>query len=127
MPARYALFGLRWQSRTERRFTPFVLGGLGAAHLSPTAAFTYSAGTLPNADPNAATPLVGDDVTTQVATLGVFTPPAPSTALMVAVGGGAELSLASRWAVDAEYRLSRIAADTPLHAQGITFGLGYRF
>ena len=28
---------------------------------------------------------------------------------------------------DAGYRFSRVAADTPLNAQGMTFGVGYRF
>jgi len=31
------------------------------------------------------------------------------------------------WAIDAGYRFARIAADTPLNAQGVTFGFGYRF
>jgi opacity protein-like surface antigen len=127
MPARYALGGLRWQARTSHRVMPFVTGGLGVAHLTPTAAFTFTDGTLPTADPTAAVPAAGDDVTTQIATLGIFTPPAPSNALMIAVGGGAEFSIAPHWAVDTEYRVSRISATTPLHAQGLAFGLGYRF
>jgi hypothetical protein len=40
MPARYAVGGLRWQSRAPRRVVPFVLGGLGVAHLTPSARFT---------------------------------------------------------------------------------------
>jgi opacity protein-like surface antigen len=127
MPARYALGGLRWQARASHRMMPFLTGGLGVAHLTPTAAFTFTDGTLPGSDPNAAAPAAGEDVTTQIATLGIFTPPAPSTALMVAVGGGVEFSLAPHWALDTEYRVSRISATTPLHAQGLAFGLGYRF
>jgi opacity protein-like surface antigen len=126
MPAKYALGGLRWQPGAARRVVPFVSGGLGVAHLTPTAAFTYTSGTLPGADP-AAPPTPGSDVTSQIATLGVFTAPAPSSALMLMVGGGAEIAVASHWAVDTEYRVSRISADTPLHAQGLAFGLGYRF
>lgn len=127
MPARYALGGLRWQPRTARRVVPFITGGLGVAHLTPSAHFTFTDGTLPNADPTAAAPNSGDDVTTQVSTLGVFVPPAPSTNLMMMGGGGAEFELASHWALDAEYRVSRISASTPLHTQGLGFGLGYRF
>ena len=127
MPARYALGGLRWQARASRRITPFVTGGLGVAHMTPTAAFTFTDGTLPGSDPSAAAPATGEDVTTQIATLGIFTPPAPSTALMIAFGGGAEFAIARHWALDTEYRVSRISATTPLHAQGLAFGLGYRF
>jgi len=127
MPARYALGGLRWQPRTPRRVVPFLTGGLGVAHLSPVARFTFTDGTLPNADPAAAPPNSGDDVTAQVSTLGVFAAPAPSTAMMIMGGGGAEFDLARHWAVDTEYRVSRISASTPLHAQGLAFGVGYRF
>jgi hypothetical protein len=28
---------------------------------------------------------------------------------------------------DVGYRVSRVAADTPLNAQSVTFGIGYRF
>ena len=126
MPARYAVGGLRWQPRASRRVVPFVLGGLGVAHLTPSARFTFTDGTLPGADPSTP-PNTGDDVTTQISTLGVFTPPPASNALMLTAGGGAQFDLASHWAVDTEYRLSRISASTPLHAQGLVFGLGYRF
>ena len=46
---------------------------------------------------------------------------------MVTGGGGAEFDVSSHWAVDTEYRVSRISAATPLHTQGLAFGLGYRF
>ncbi len=127
MPARYALGGLRWQPRAPRRVVPFVTGGLGVAHLTPTARFTFTDGTLPTADPTAAAPNTGDDVTAQITTLGIFTPPPPSTALMVMGGGGLEFDIARHWAVDTEYRISRISASTPLRTQGLAFGLGYRF
>ena len=93
----------------------------------PPAAFTYTDGTLPNSDPTATAPSTGEDVTTQVTTLGVFTPPPSSNAMMTAFGGGAEFTMASHWALDTQYRVSRISASTPLHAQGLAFGLGYRF
>jgi len=65
--------GLRWQPRAPRRVVPFILGGLGVAHLTPSARFTFTDGTLPTTDPSATPPNTGDDVTTQISTLGVFT------------------------------------------------------
>ena len=44
------------------------MGGLGFAHLMPKAHFTYTSGTLPDGS----TPVVGDDVTTQIVTAGVM-------------------------------------------------------
>ncbi len=95
--------------------------------MTPVARFTFNDGTLPNADAAAAAPNTGDDVTPQVSSLGIFTLPSPSTALMLMGGAGAEFDVARHWAVDTEYRLSRISASTPLHAQGLSFGVGYRF
>ena len=46
---------------------------------------------------------------------------------MFTLGGGVEIPVARHWAIDAGYRFSRVAADTPLNAQGATFGFGYRF
>jgi opacity protein-like surface antigen len=46
---------------------------------------------------------------------------------MYTLGGGVDIPVAHHWAVDVGYRFSRIAADTPLNAQGATFGFGYRF
>ena len=50
-----------------------------------------------------------------------------TTAFMMTVGGGVDIPVAHRWSVDAGYRFSRIAADTPMNVNGVTFGLGYRF
>ena len=46
---------------------------------------------------------------------------------MYTLGGGVDIPVAHHWAVDVGYRFSRIEADTPLNAQGMTFGFGYRF
>ena len=127
MPARYAVGGLRWQPRTTQRVVPFILGGVGVAHLMPSAQFTFESGTLPNADPSVAVPNTGDDVTAELSSGGVFTAPAASNALMLTAGGGAQFDLVSHWTVEADYRLSRISTSTPLHAQAIGVGLGYRF
>jgi len=40
---------------------------------------------------------------------------------------GFETSTITSADIEADYRFSRIKADTPLNAQGATFGIGYRF
>jgi opacity protein-like surface antigen len=99
------------------------LGGIGFARLSPTAKFTFSSGALPDGS----SPTIGDDVTTSLVSAGDFVVPASTTAPMFTLGGGVEIPVARRWAVDAGYRFSRVSADTPLNAQGAIFGFGYRF
>src|SRR5262245_12567473 len=123
VPALYTVGGLRYQPTSFGRISPYVMGGVGVAHLKPSARFTYSSGTLPDGS----TPAVGDDVTTQLETAFDFSLPAPSTSMMTMLGGGVEVPLSRHWAVNADYRYSRIAADTPFNAQGAAFGFGYRF
>src|SRR2546427_546726 len=122
VPAWYSMGGLRWTIPTSTRVSPYVFGGAGFARLTPSAQFTYSAGTLPGA-----TPIVGDDVTSQLVSLGDFAQPQPSTAFMFAAGGGVETPIAPHLGANVGYRVSRVAADTPLNAQSMTFGIGYRF
>jgi opacity protein-like surface antigen len=98
--------------------TPYVFGGLGLARMTPTAQFTYTSGTLAGA-----TPSPGDDVTGQLISNGDFTQPASSNALMLSAGGGIDVPLAPRVAVEVGYRFSRIALDLPINAQSIVFGL----
>jgi opacity protein-like surface antigen len=123
VPAWYAQSGLRYEIPLAGRITPYALGGLGFARLTPTAQFTFSSGTLPDGT----TPTVGTDVTSQITNAGFFTAPPASTAFMYTLGGGIAIPIAPHWAADVGYRFSRIAADTPLNAQGATFGVGYRF
>ena len=127
MPAKYMTGGLRWEVPVRGRASPFVLGGMGFARLTPTLSFIYTDGTLPNADPSMSPPAVGADVTQPIELAGLFSQPAPSTEFMTTLGGGVDVNVAKHWTVDSAYRFSRIAADTPLHAQGLTFGFGYRF
>lgn len=127
MPATYGLGGIRFEGPTRNRVTPYVLGGIGMARLTPNVQFSYSDGVLPNADPTASAPLVGQDVTTQILSAGDFALPSPTSSFMFSAGAGARVNVAKRWAFDGGYRFSRISADTPIHAQGLTFGLGYRF
>ena len=123
VPAWYSVGGLRYEVPTQHRVLPYVIGGIGFTRLNPTAQFTYSSGTLPDGS----TPSVGSDVTSQLVSAGDFTAPPASTAFMFTLGGGVEVPVTRRWAVDAGYRFSRVSAETPLNAQGATFGFGYRF
>ena len=123
VPAVYTVGGLRYEAGTRARVSPYVLGGIGVAHLKPTAQFTYSSGTLPDGS----TPTVGADVTTQLESAFDFTLPLPTNAFMFTLGGGVRVPVSRHWAMDADYRYARIAADTPLNTHGATFGFGYRF
>lgn len=66
-------------------------------------------------------------MTSQLVTAGYFIAPPASNAFMYTLGGGVDIPMAQHWVVDVGYRFSRVAADTPLNAQGATFGFGYRF
>ncbi len=128
LPAWYGLGGVRVEVPTGSRVLPYGLGGIGAARLNPNAAFTFQSGVMPDGS----TPTVGQDVTSAIATAGVFTQPPSSTAFMFTLGGGVQTLVAPHWIVDVGYRYSRIAADTtlsasPLNTNGLTFGVGYRF
>jgi opacity protein-like surface antigen len=123
VPATYALGGVRYEAAPQKRVSPFILGGVGVAHLKPTAQFTFSSGTLPDGS----TPNVGDDVTNQLETAGDFTLAPPTTAFLFTLGGGVDVPIARHWTADAAYRFSRVATDTPLNTNGVTFGFGYRF
>jgi opacity protein-like surface antigen len=123
VPAVYSVGGVRYELPTHARLSPYVSAGLGFARLSPTAQFTYSSGLLPDGS----TPTVGTDVTSQLVTAGYFTAPPATNAFMYTIGTGVDIPVAQHWAVDVGYRFSRVSADTPLNAQGMTFGFGYRF
>jgi opacity protein-like surface antigen len=123
VPAWYSVGGLRYEMPIQQRVSPYVLGGIGFARLTPTARFTYSSGTLSDGS----TPSIGADVTSQLVSAGDFAAPPATTAFMFTLGGGVDVPVTRHWAVDAGYRFSRVAAGTPLNAQGATFGFGYRF
>jgi opacity protein-like surface antigen len=58
--------------------------------------------------------------------------PAASIAPMLTLGGGVQIPVTLHVVLDGGYRYSRIAADrtlsaTPLNANGLTFGVAYRF
>jgi opacity protein-like surface antigen len=125
VPAVYSVGGLRYQIPMSSHFTPYVLGGVGFAHLSPTADFTFASGT--GTLPDGSTPTTGANVTAALVSAGDFTAPPSSTAFMYTLGGGVQVPVAAHWAADIGYRFSRIEAEDPLNAQGLTFGFGYRF
>jgi opacity protein-like surface antigen len=128
LPAWYGAGGLRAEMPISSRVMPYALGGIGLARLNPTAQFTFSSGTMPDGS----TPAVGSDVTTAIVAAGAFTAPPASTALMFTLGSGVQVPVNLHWVFDAGYRYTHIAADStlsasPLNANGMTFGLGYRF
>jgi opacity protein-like surface antigen len=128
LPAWYSVGGVRVEVPTSSAVLPYVLGGIGVARLNPAPQFTFSSGTMPDGS----TPTVGQDVTSVITSTGAFSAPASSNAFMFTLGGGVQFPVAPRWVIDAGYRYSRIAADptlsaSPLNANGMTFGVGYRF
>ena len=123
VPAWYSIGGVRYEMPAQHHLSPYVLGGIGFARLTPTVQFTYTSGALPDGS----TPTIGTDVTTELETAGDFTMPAATTAFMYMLGGGVGIPVNRHWTVDAGYRFSRVSAETPVNAQGATFGLGYRF
>jgi opacity protein-like surface antigen len=128
LPASYFGGGLRVEVPTNSRVMPYVLGGVGVARLNPTPQFTFSSGVMPDGS----SPAVGDDVTAAITSTGIFTPPPASSAFMFTLGGGVQVPVAPHWVLDAGYRYSHIASDTtlsasPINANGMTFGFGYRF
>jgi len=128
LPASYATGGLRVEVPASSHVFPYVLGGVGFAHLNPSAQFTYASGTMPDGS----VPAVGTDVTGALISSGAYTPPAASNAFMFTLGGGVQVPVAAHWAIDAGYRYSHIAADDTLTASainvnGMMFGFGYRF
>jgi len=125
VPAWYSMGGLRWTLPvSSTRFSPYVFGSAGFAHLTPSATFTYTSGTLIGAT---AAPQAGDDVTSQIESLGDFTAPPATTSFMFGLGGGIDVPIAAHLVANAGYRFSHIDADTPVSPQSVTFGLGYRF
>jgi opacity protein-like surface antigen len=122
VPAWYSMGGLRFVIPTGSRVSTYLFGGAGFARISQTATFTYTSGTLPGS-----TPAVGDDITSQLVSIGDYVQPAPTTSMMVAFGGGIEAPVAPHLVLDVGYRVAHVSTDTPINAQSVTFGFGYRF
>jgi hypothetical protein len=78
LPALYSIGGVRVEIPVSNLFLPYVLGGAGAARLSPTQQFLFASGTMPDGS----TPGIGQDVTSSLTTAGALTPPLASTAFM---------------------------------------------
>src|SRR5437868_4513590 len=65
--------------------------------------------------------------TADVVANGLFTAPNATTSLMLKTGGGVQVPLAKHLLGNVGYSVSRISADTPIHAQDLTFGVGLKF
>ena len=128
LPAWYGAGGLRLNVPIQSRVLPYVQGGVGIARLNPTPQLLFAGGAMPDGS----TPAVGDDVTGAIVSAGDFTAPPASNAFLFMLGGGVQIPLVPHWVADAGYRYSRIAADStlsasPLNANSVTVGVGYRF
>ena len=123
VPAWYSLGGARIQFPNHRAVTPYVFGSVGVARMNPRVRFLYQDGTPLSGNTSA----VGDDITADVVSSGVFTTPMPTNSLMLRTGGGRQIPLGKYLIGNIAYSVSRISADTPIHAQDFTFGLGIKF
>ncbi len=124
MPAWYSLGGAQIELGSNRSpIRPYVSGGIGVAHLSPSAHFLYESGTTLSVN----TATAGDDITSDVVTGGYFTAPATKTGAMLRIGGGVQIPLGKYLLGNVGYSASRIASDTPIHTQDLTFGVGIKF
>lgn len=120
---RYALGGVRYEIPHWAAATPYVSAGVGVGHLTPSARFTYQSGTTITGG----TAISGEDATTDVVSGGYFTAPATSNALMVRFVAGLKIPIGTRLVGDIGYNVSRISNDTPVSAQGLGFGVGFKF
>jgi opacity protein-like surface antigen len=128
LPAWYGTGGVRAEIPAGSHVFAYALATVGIARLNPSPAFMFSSGVLPYG----AAPAAGTDVTGILTSAGMITAPVSSTAPMFTLGGGVQVPVAPHVAIDAGYRYSRVNADTtlsasPLNANGLTFGIGYRF
>ena len=123
LPAVYSIGGVKLEMPVSNMFLPYVLGGAGIARLNPSPTFSFVGGVMPDGS----SPTAGQDVTSALTTSGVFTVPTASTAFMYTLGGGVQVPIAPRVSVDLGYRLSRINSDTPVNAQSLMAGVGFRF
>lgn len=122
VPATYSLGGVRISGTERHRLVPYVLGGAGVARIEPQATFTVVSGGL-DGDPLSP----GSDVTSKLITLGLFQKPAATNEWLYSAGAGANVLLDRHFVVDGGYRYDHVSGDTPLHAQSVTVGVGYRF
>jgi opacity protein-like surface antigen len=125
--ASYGFGGVRIQGSAGHHVTPNAMAGLGMAHVVQTATLTYTDGTLPGVDPSATAPDPGADVTAQLVSTGVFAQSSPENALMFSTSAGVAIDLARHITADVGYRFSHIGTTAPITAQGVAFGVGFRF
>jgi len=122
-PARYAWGGVRIDVPTSFHVSPFVMAGGGWAHSTPSARFTYTAG---SPTVNGSTATAGQDATTDVLSTGVFVGDSWDAA-MLRLAAGLSIPIHRAWSVEGRYSWSRMFASNPVTAQGVTAGLTFRF
>jgi opacity protein-like surface antigen len=123
VPTWYSMGGARIQFPNHSAVTPYVFGGIGFARMNPSVRFLYQDGTTLSGNPAN----VGDDITADIVSSGLFTTPARTTSLMLRTGAGLQVPISKHLLGNIGYSVSRISADTPIHAQDFTFGLGIKF
>jgi hypothetical protein len=123
VPAWYTAGGLRLEIPTRTSITPYVFGALGYARVNPSAEFQYTGGTTITGNPATA----GGDATSDVIAAGDFAAPPSSGGAITRLGAGVQIPIGRVVAGDVGYTFSRIAIDTPVTANSITFGVAVRF
>jgi opacity protein-like surface antigen len=121
-PAQYAWAGVRFDIPTSSHVLPYVMGGAGWAHSTPTAKFTYLAG---SGTVNGGTATAGQDATDGVLPT-VFVGDTWNAALF-RWAAGVTVPVRGPWAIEARYSWSRMSAPSPVTAQGFTAGVRLQF
>jgi opacity protein-like surface antigen len=122
-PAQYAWGGVRFAIPTAFHVSPYAMAGAGWAKSTPSAQFSYAAGSTTI---SGATASAGQDATADVLSTGVFVGDGWNAA-MFRWAAGLSVPIRRSWAVDARYNWSRIFAPTAVTAQGLSIGMAFRF
>lgn len=122
-PAQYAWGGVRFDVPTSFHVSPYVMAGAGWAWSTPSAQFTYTAG---SATVNGGTAAAGQDATADVLSSGVFVGDSWN-AIMFRWAAGLSIPVRGGWGVDARYNWSRMFAPDTVTTHGLTAGLTFRF
>jgi hypothetical protein len=122
VPAWYTAGGVRFEIPTNH-VTPFFFGAVGYGRTSPNAMFTYTGQTTLSG----ATAVQGSDATADVTGAGYFVAPQGSGGALFKLGGGVHVPITPVVGAEVGYAWSRLALDTPLTAQSVTFGIAVRF
>jgi len=122
-PTQYAWGGLRIDIPSALHVLPHVKVGAGWARSTPTADFTYTAG---SATVNGGTASAGQSATGDVLSTGVFVGDGWN-AMMFKWAAGLSIPIHGAWGIEGEYSWSRMFAPNAVTTQGLTVGLTFRF